>query len=648
MKNCCRHGLIYAVALLIATSCVERKVSFDLGSESLMNIRDAKFVQVSSYDTTGGNNDRINIHAGKTAEIFNEEGPGLITRIWITIDSRDPHFLRRILLRMYWDEEETPSVEVPVGDFFGSPFEYRHYSSKNLGMTSGGYYCYFPMPFNKRARIEVVNDTGQEVFAFYYHIGYYQMPSEFDSETGYFHAQWKRDLRTKGEENYVALNAKGKGQFVGLNFSSQSYNTSLFYLEGDEMFYVDGEEFPSVYGTGMEDYFTSGWYFKDGEFAADYHGLVLKDGEKGRITAYRHHIRDAIPFKDSIKISFEHGHANEQAVDFSTTAFWYQVEPHSPLEEMPTAGQRIPLRRPVPNGAIEAEEAASGSGFTIEDMSGYGSDWSNNKQVSFKLNEGERTSIVLTDLREKAYDIDIYATKGEGYGKYEITAINNKSSVKLDASGSEILPLDKVTLEDVNVEDGKVTLEFEALEDQGKAGIDAFVLTPIRGYIPEWYMIGPFPNPRESDYVRLGLDSVYAPEMIIDLNTSYTGAEGQEISWERVNGKNAGYGMALWSRYNPYEFVVCYALTYIFSPEEDEVPLLFSSDDGSKIFLNDEEIFRFMEVNIAYPDQFEIPLKLKPGWNKLLIKVENNFGGYAFFARLLDPENKLRTSINSK
>ncbi len=94
----------------------------------------------------------------------------------------DPHFLRRILLRMYWDNEENPSVEVPVGDFFGTGFEYKHYIAEYLGMSSGGYYCYFPMPFNKKACIEVVNETGQEIYAFYYHIDYQKLEESLDHD----------------------------------------------------------------------------------------------------------------------------------------------------------------------------------------------------------------------------------------------------------------------------------------------------------------------------------------------------------------------------------------------------------------------------------------------------------------------------------
>ena len=139
------------------------------------------------------------------------EGPGVIILIWITIDSRDPYFLRRILLRMYWDGEKNPSLEVPVGDFLGTGFGYKQYISQLVGMSSGGYFCYFPMPFNKSALIEVENQTRQEVYAFYYHIDYQKLEKSLDSEVAYFHAQWRRELPTVPPNNYTVLEAEGQG-----------------------------------------------------------------------------------------------------------------------------------------------------------------------------------------------------------------------------------------------------------------------------------------------------------------------------------------------------------------------------------------------------------------------------------------------------
>ena len=617
-------------------------------------ISGSKLLQVSSFDTTGGNNDRINIHAGETEEIFNVSGPGVITRIWITIDSRDPHFLRRILLRMYWDDEENPSVEVPVGDFFGCGFQFQHHLAQYTGMSSGGYYCYFPMPFAKNARIEVVNDTREEIYAFYYHINYYQMNQSLPENMPYFHAQWKRDPRTDDKDNnYVALQAKGKGYFVGVNFNGQPYDGGLWYLEGDEMIYVDNEEFPSIYGTGFEDYFTSGWYFEDGEFSAPFHGLVLKDDSSGRITAYRHHVPDAIPFYDSIRVTFEHGHGNEEVTDFSTTAFWYQTEPHRPLETMPEAGLRIPLQRPVPSGAIEAEAVLvnAPADNAVKDMTAYGIDWSGHKQLEVNGKKGEVFNLSIPGLIEAAYDVDLYLTKGPDYGQLKVSTANGKP-VFFEGYHDQIFPAPKVRISGIKPVDKKLDLTFEitgktAASAGHKAGIDAIHLTPVRSFIDDWYIIGPFPNPRESDYLRFGLDSVYAPETEIDLKKEYLGVNDQYVSWQRLTGQ-AGYDMQLWRHIDPYELVVTYALTYIYSPEDQQVPFLIGTDDGAKVFLNDEQIYRFLDVRIAAPDQDRLSLNLKKGWNKLLIKAENNFGGYAFYARVIDINKNLVVNADKR
>lgn len=216
--------LIFAVnTVLFAQTGLENLLCLS----RLPYLKHSKLIQISSFDKTGGNNDSINLQAGEKATIAEMEGPGVITRLWITIDSRDPYFLRRILLRMYWDGEKNPSVEVPVGDFFGTGFEYKQYISQLMGMSSGGYFCYFPMPFNKSALIEVENQTGQEVYAFYYHIDYQKVEKPLESEVAYFHAQWRRDLRTDPQNNYTVLEAEGQGHFVGLNMSLQGYKGNL-------------------------------------------------------------------------------------------------------------------------------------------------------------------------------------------------------------------------------------------------------------------------------------------------------------------------------------------------------------------------------------------------------------------------------------
>lgn len=605
----------------------------------------SKMVQVSSYDTTGGNNDRFNIHPGKKLELMDAQGPGVISRIWLTIDSRDPDYLRNILVRMYWDGEDKPSVEVPIGDLFGSGFKYKHYTAQLVGMSSGGYYLYFPMPFQERARIEVVNQSDQEVFGFYYHINYYKMNESLPDNTPYFHARWQRDIRTTDDNNFVALNAKGAGYFVGMNFNGQPYDSSLVYLEGDEMIYVDGEESPSIHGTGFEDYFTSGWYFKNGEYNAPYHGLVDLEQETGRVTAYRHHIPDAIPFRDSIKVTYEHGHGNEAVSDFTTTAYWYQTEPHANYDPIKKATLRAPLSRLVSVGAIEAQslEIEGTLRSRVMNMSEYGPDWLGNDQLEVLEFDGGSFSLVVNDAIEDAYTARLYMTAGPDYGNVNIS--QGGAEISFVGYSKTVEPREAITLNNIEADGDKLTIDFEVTGKHEassgyKAGIDAIHLTPKREFISEWYIIGPFANPRESDDLRFGLDSVYVPEEKINLNASYTGVNGQSVGWQKVENA-AGYKMNLAGRLNPSEFVISYALTYVYSPHKQSVPLMLGSDDGAKVFLNDEELFKIDEVRSAVPDQNEITLNLDKGWNKLLIKAENNIGGYGFYARIIDLNENL-------
>ena len=606
---------------------------------------------LSSFDLTGGNNDRIPIKANEKIQIADIKGEGLISRIWVTIDSRDPDYLRKILIRMYWDDESHPSVEVPIGDFFGSPFQYKHHLPKYLGMSSGGYYSYFPMPFKYGARIEIENQSEEEVYAFYYQVNYYSLDKgSMPDEMPYFHAYWNRNIRTDYPGNYIALEAEGKGFFVGLNFNGQPYDGRLFYLEGDEMIYVDGETAPSIHGTGLEDYFTSGWYFKDGEFSALFHGLTLLDQGTGRVTAYRHHIPDAIPFNKSIQVSLEHGHGNKEVIDLSTTSFWYQSEPHNAFPQIKSPGQRMPLRRPLPSTAIKPTEIQIKGDLPIkiEDRSQFGTDWIDNKQLLVEGKRGEVFSLVLNLHDEEAYSIDLFTSEGPGFGKVLVSS-EKKALKEIDARAKRLLPLEKLNLGEVRPDSkGEISLEFQFLET-GLFGLDGLILTPKRNFLTDWYMIGPFPNLRKTDYERAGLDSVFLPEKSIDLKATYSGVDDQDLRWFRVYGEKSGYDLRLWQYFNPREFIVIYALTYVYSPENQSYKMFVGCDDTAKVFINDKEVYRFFDLmRIAAPDQDMVEVELKQGWNKVLVKAENNFGGFAFYLRFSDPLHQLIHSADQK
>lgn len=327
----------------------------------------------SSWDRTGGNEDYRSIGPGSTLAIADLKGPGCITHIWITVSAPlDPYHLRNIVLRIFWDNETEASVETPLGDFFGCCHSiYRNFVSLPLAASpqdGRALNCFFPMPFARGARIEVENQSDKEVKCFFYYIDYEQCnhPTE---NAGYFHAWWNREMtewdgsedgiNLDGKENYLILDAEGKGHYAGCVMGIDN-RTPMWYGEGDDMIFVDGEELPpSLHGTGTEDYFNTAWCPRQ-EYNSPYHGTILVSNlessrqpwEKddwsanswlGKYSMYRFHIEDPIIFNKSLRLTIEHGHANELANDYSSVAYWYQFEPHKRFPQLPPAEQRIPL-----------------------------------------------------------------------------------------------------------------------------------------------------------------------------------------------------------------------------------------------------------------------------------------------------------------
>jgi hypothetical protein len=322
----------------------------------------------SSFDRSGANADYIRLHPGETATLFDEASPGEIRSIWITIDSPETYHLKKIILRMYWDDEESPSVEAPVGDFFGLGLgTYTTFQSALLAVAPDkALNAYFPMTFRRRGRITATNEGSQEINAFYWNIEWIQKKI-LPEDTAYFHAQYRQcapcsgwykgnfygnnfsearqDERWKnasGKDNYVILEAGGNGHYVGVTFSVFQ-NQWGGWNEGDEMIWLDGEARPRIHGTGGEDYFRGAW-----GFSSLYHyplaGLTeFHQWEPGsRFSHYRWHLEAPVRFRKSVKVTIEDGHANLRSDNLYSVAYWYQVEPHLPLDPLPPVAARIP------------------------------------------------------------------------------------------------------------------------------------------------------------------------------------------------------------------------------------------------------------------------------------------------------------------
>src|SRR6266404_7037604 len=250
--------------------------------------RDHRSLKQSSFDPTGGNHDFWAIPAGGVRDVFNAGGPGMITHIWFTIAARTTYHLKEIVLRGYWDGNAKPSVEAPIGDFFGlNVGQYAIYESAYLACSPGkSLNCYFAMPYKKSARFTVTNEGKQDVQSFYSNIDYQTVPS-LPADALYFHAQYRQaapcvpveasgpKLNPDGRLNYVYCETRGRGHLMGVTLGVIE-NADGWWGEGDDMIFIDDESKPAIIGTGSEDYFLGSWDFggRDGAipFAHLYNG----------------------------------------------------------------------------------------------------------------------------------------------------------------------------------------------------------------------------------------------------------------------------------------------------------------------------------------------------------------------------------------
>ena len=311
--------------------------------------------RVSSTDSNiDKNGDSKTILPGQTLVLADLDGPGVLTHFWNTTMSLNPFLGRALVLRMYWDGSDRPSVEVPLGDFFGVGHgAHATFQSLPVGVSSHGRSrnCFWRMPFRKHAKITVTNENGKlGPVPFYYYLDWEQV-DELPEETVYFHARYRQQTPAASGD-HVILETEGRGHYVGTVYSAHQTKTGWFG-EGDDRFYIDGEEVPSIQGTGTEDYFGDAWGFR--EFAGPFHGVTLYEGPMlgDRVSAYRWHVNDPVRFTKSLKMSIEHrgsvftdqgeqlSSSGEREDWISSVAFWYQTPVTTWKEELPPADQRV-------------------------------------------------------------------------------------------------------------------------------------------------------------------------------------------------------------------------------------------------------------------------------------------------------------------
>lgn len=342
---------------LCTASAVSRVAAQDL-SEITRTIDGKRYRTSSGLFDPESNRDSRPIAPGETLTLAELDGPGEIRHIWFTIGALDRRFTRSLVLRFYWDDAEVPSVEAPIGDFFAAGNGMRvNVSSLPIEVTSYGraFNSYWRMPFHQKARLTVTNESDKRVSSCYYYVDWLAF-DDLPGDALYFHARYRQEFPVEPFSPYTVAEIRGKGHYVGTVLSIQS-SMGSWLGESDDRFYIDGEEIPSLVGTGMEDYFTDAWNHRLYTNLRAGVSIYEPKGLDQRVTAYRWHIADPITFDRSLKMQMERRSyaaimdpATGEDVTwdfkyrpdfFSSVAFWYATEPAGRFWDFPPLSERL-------------------------------------------------------------------------------------------------------------------------------------------------------------------------------------------------------------------------------------------------------------------------------------------------------------------
>ncbi len=336
--------------------------------DQLTQLRSGQSGRISSWAHDGRNSDAWWIEPGQTRMLADIKGPGKITHLWMT----QPNHYRECLLKITWDNARFPSVLCPLGDFFGlghgivNSYQSLLFSAStnnnNRFNTGCALNSYVQMPFAERAVVELVNES-KERHRQYFYVDYEQ--EELAGDVGYFHAEFRREnpfggwghevrvntpeanIANKGKEawdnNYVILETKGRGHYIGCNISVSNFQ-GTWWGEGDDMIWVDGYKWPpELHGTGSEDYLNQAWGMQDNAFLRN-GSSIHERNTNGYQTSYVHHLENPVRFQKEIKVTMEHGHGNHLCNEMSSVAYWYADKPRR-VAKPPAVAKRLPVLR---------------------------------------------------------------------------------------------------------------------------------------------------------------------------------------------------------------------------------------------------------------------------------------------------------------
>ncbi len=442
----------------------------------------------------------LRINAGETATLMDVKGPGIIQHMWLVENIHAENMGRGMVIRMYWDDEKEPSVECPALEFFAVGHG-RVGTVNSLPVVvnaRNSLNCFWPMPFDKRARVTLTNESGEDNTLVAYQITYVE--TTVPANAGRFHAQY-RQARTADQNPYTILDGvKGQGRYAG-TFISWTQMERGWFGEGEVKFYMDGDgKFPTICGTGTEDYFLASFGFPE-RYSTAYAGSTLASNENADPpqlwSVYRWHVQDPINFEKDLRVTIQAlGWGPKYRVlkndMISSVAYWYQTEPHAPFPKLPSLNERKNLTKPqsaMLKGALECEDlvvtaSSPGSNPGRQDLAQYGSGWSSDAHLwvhGKKAGDFVEIKVPAGDLAKAK--LVMHATRAPDYGKLAFSVNGKAAGVEFDGYAEKPVPSGPIDLGTHEAKNGEFLIRAEltganpsSSGDKYFAGLDAVVV----------------------------------------------------------------------------------------------------------------------------------------------------------------------------